>query len=104
MDISEGEPTEAYEADTSSTLVRAFQRAILLKLKAKPSLARKTGTGDMNPFAHKKNAACVTYGPGLSRTSHTDGETAEIKDYLSSIEVLKEAIQQLDAIGETSGI
>ena len=104
IDISEGEPTEAFEADTSSTLVGAFQRAILLKLKTKPSLVRKTGTGDMNTFAHKKNTACVTYGPGLSRTSHTDGETVEIKDYLGSIEVLKEAIQQLDAIGETSGI
>jgi len=104
IDITEGEPTEAYEADTGSTLVRAFQRAILLKLKTKPSLIRKTGTGDMNTFAHKKNAACVTYGPGLSRTSHTDGEMVQIKDYLGSIEVLKEATRQLEALGAGSGI
>jgi len=104
IDITEGEPTEAYEADTSSTLVRAFQRAILLKLKTKPSLVRKTGTGDMNTFAHKKSAACVTYGSGLSRTSHTDGEMVQIKDYLGSIEVLKEAIRQLDTLGAGSGI
>jgi LysW-gamma-L-lysine carboxypeptidase len=104
IDITEGEPTEAYEADTSSTLVRAFQRAILLKLKTKPSLVRKTGTGDMNTFAHKKSAACVTYGPGLSRTSHTDGEMVQIKDYLGSIEVLKEAIRQLDALSAEGGI
>jgi LysW-gamma-L-lysine carboxypeptidase len=103
IDISEGEPTEAYEADTTSTLVRAFQRAILLKLKTKPSLVRKTGTGDMNTFAHKKSAACVTYGPGLSRTSHTDGEMVQIKDYLDSIEVLKEALRQLDALSVGNG-
>jgi len=104
IDVSEGEPTEAYEADTTSTLVRAFQRAILLKLKMKPGLVRKTGTGDMNTFAHKKSAACVTYGPGLSRTSHTDGEMVQIKDYLGSIEVLKEAIGQLEGLSSGSGI
>jgi len=104
IDVSEGEPTEAYEADTTSTLVRAFQRAILLRLKTKPSLVRKTGTGDMNTFAHKKSATCVTYGPGLSRTSHTDGEMVHVKDYLGSIEVLKEAIRQLDALSGGSAI
>jgi acetylornithine/succinyldiaminopimelate/putrescine aminotransferase len=85
-------------------LNRSLQRAILLKLKMKPILVRKTGTGDMSTFAHKKSAACVTYGPGLSRTSHTDGEMGQIKDYLGSIEVLKEAIRQLDALGTASGI
>ena len=104
IDVSEGEPTEAYEADTTSILVRAFQRAVLLRLKAKPNLVRKTGTGDMNTFAHKKNTACVTYGPGLSRTSHTDGEMVQVRDYLESIEVLKEAIRQLDALGVSSEI
>ena len=103
IDVSAGEPTEAYEADTTSTLVRAFQRAILLKLKTKPGLVRKTGTGDMNTFAHKKSAACVTYGPGLSRTSHTDGEMVQVRDYLGSIEVLKEAIRQLEALSSGSG-
>ena len=103
IEIRQGEPTEAYEVDTGSTLVRAFQRAILLRLKVKPSLIRKTGTGDMNTFAHKRGTACVTYGPGLSRTSHTDGEMVEVKDYLGSIEVLKEAISQLDALSSGSG-
>jgi [amino group carrier protein]-lysine/ornithine hydrolase len=98
VEIRPGEPTEAYEADTSSRLVRAFQRAILLRLKSRPGLIRKTGTGDMNTFAHKKRTECVTYGPGLSRTSHTDGEMVQVKDYLNSIEVLKEAVLQLEAL------
>ena len=98
IEINHGEPTEAYQADTSSSLVRAFQRAILMRLKSRPGLVRKTGTGDMNTYAHKRRTECVTYGPGLSRTSHTDGEMVEIKDYLNSIEVLKEAIRQVDAL------
>ncbi len=98
IDINPGEPTEAYEANTGWRLVRAFQRAILLRLKTKPGLVRKTGTGDMNTFAQKSHAECVTYGPGLSRTSHTDGEMVRVRDYLGSIEVLKEAVHQLVAL------
>jgi LysW-gamma-L-lysine carboxypeptidase len=97
--VRPGEPTEAYEVDRGSTLLRAFQRAILLRLKTKPGLIRKTSTGDMNTFAHRRRIECVTYGPGNSGTSHTDGEVVQIADYLNSIEVLKEAIEQLAALG-----
>ncbi len=102
VEVKPGEPTEAYQADSGSSLVRAFQRAILLRLKTRPSLVRKTGTGDMNTFAQKKHAECVTYGPGLSSTSHTDGEMVQVRDYLDSIEVLKEAVRQLQALGSKS--
>ncbi len=98
IELTAGEATEPYQADTNSKLVRAFQRAILLRLKARPGLIRKTGTGDMNTFAHRNHAECVTYGPGLSRTSHTDGEAVEVQDYLDSIEVLKEAIRQVASL------
>jgi [amino group carrier protein]-lysine/ornithine hydrolase len=101
--IQPGEPTEAYEADTSSKLVRAFQRAILLRLKTKPTMVRKTGTGDVNTFALRKRTECVTYGPGISSTSHTDGEVVQVKDYLNSIEVLKEAFSQLASLDSRSG-
>ena len=97
--VRAGAPTEAYEADTGSRLVRAFERSIILNLKAKPKLVRKTGTGDMNTFAQKERASCLTYGPGLSATSHTDGEKVQIRDYLDSIEVLKGAVAQLASIG-----
>ena len=100
IELSFDEPTEAYLADPASVLVRAFQRAILLQLKAKPSLVRKTGTGDMNTFAERKHAECVTYGPGMSKTSHTDVEMVEVKDYLGSIDVLKEAIRLLGNLGK----
>ena len=93
--VSAGEPTEPYLADPGSSLVRAFQRAILTRLQSKPGFVRKTGTGDMNTFASRSRAQCVTYGPGLLGTSHSDSERVEVKDYLDSIEVLKEAIRGL---------
>ena len=89
------EPTEPYEADPNSALCRAFQRAIITKLKKKPVLVRKTGTGDMNTLASSMRAQCVTYGPGESEYSHTDDERVSVADYLGSIEVLEEATRQV---------
>ncbi len=100
--VAHGEPTEAYEVDGGSRLLRALQRAIILQLQARPSLVRKTSTGDMNSFAHGKRTECVTYGPGQSNTSHTDGEVVKVADYLNSIEVLKEAFRQLATLGKAS--
>jgi len=100
VEIEPGEPTEAYEADGGSLLLRSLQRAIILRLKTRPSLIRKTSTGDMNTFAHKKRTECVTYGPGISSTSHTGGEVVHIADYLNSVEVLKEGFKQLVTLGK----
>jgi LysW-gamma-L-lysine carboxypeptidase len=101
--IVPGKPTQAYEVDSASTLLRAFQRAIILRLKSRPGLIRKTSTGDMNSFAHRRHVECITYGPGVSRTSHTDGEVVQIVDYLNSIEVLKEAFRQLATLCSRKG-
>jgi len=93
-----GEATEAYEADPNSTLVRAFQRAVIIAMGAKPTLVRKTGTGDMNTLASAMKVQCVTYGPGDSKLSHTDSESVSVKDYFSSIRVLAEAIVQIEVL------
>jgi len=87
-------PTEPYEADPNSVLVRSFQRSIIAA-GGKPSLIRKTGTGDMNDIAAAKGVQCITYGPGDSSTSHTDGERVSVQDYLKSIEVTVGAVMQL---------
>lgn len=89
------EATEAYETDPNSVLCRAFQRAIIIKLRKKPVLVRKTGTGDMNTLASATRSQCVTYGPGEAEHSHTDSEAVSIRDYLDSIKVLEEAIRQV---------
>lgn len=93
------EATEPYEADPNSTLVRSFQRAIILKLKDRPVFVRKTSSGDMNTFASATGAECVTYGPADSKLSHTDGEAVDVKDYAASIDVLTEAMRQLERLG-----
>jgi LysW-gamma-L-lysine carboxypeptidase len=95
------EATEAYEADPNSKLVRSFQRAIILRLKARPTFVRKTSSGDMNTFASATGAECVTYGPADSKLSHTHGEAVSVKDYLQSIDVLVEAMEQLQRLGHS---
>lgn len=102
VDVEFDEATEAYEADPNSTLVRSFQRAIILKLKDKPVFVRKTSSGDMNTFAAASGAQCVTYGPADSKLSHTDGEAVSVQDYLDSIEVLSEALKQLERLSSTA--
>ncbi len=96
------ESTEPYEADSGSTLVRAFQRAILVKLGVRPMLVKKTGTGDMNTFAVSRPVQCVTYGPGDAKLSHTKDEKVSVEDYTASIEVLAEAIRQVTALARKS--
>lgn len=93
--VSFDEGTEPYEADSGSTVVRAFQRAVILKLGSRPVLVNKTGTGDMNTLAVARGIDCVTYGPGEANLAHTDGEFVLVEDYLNSIEVLTEAMTQI---------
>jgi LysW-gamma-L-lysine carboxypeptidase len=96
------EATEAYEADPNSKLVRSFQRAVILKLKTKPIFVRKTSSGDMNTFAAATGAECVTYGPADSKLSHTNMEGVSVRDYLDSIDVLTEAMKQLEQLSRSS--
>ncbi len=103
VEINPGEPTEAYEVNGDSLLLRSLQRAIILRLKTRPSLIRKTSTGDMNTFAQRRSTECVTYGPGVSASSHTGGEVVGSKDYLNSIDVLKEAFKQLATLDKSDG-
>lgn len=99
--VAIAEVTEAYEAPPDSNLVRSFQRAILTRLKVKPVMTRKVGTGDVNTFALSTGATCVTYGPGASGASHTDDESVSVTDYLNSISVLEEALRQLGRFSST---
>jgi [amino group carrier protein]-lysine/ornithine hydrolase len=94
------EATEPYEAPPSSIVARAFQRGIISASHSKPVLVRKTGTGDMNTFAPTTGAECITYGPGDSRTSHSERERVGLSDYLASIDVIARAVGELEALGE----
>ena len=63
--------------------------------KNRPTLIRKTGTGDMNVIGNKLNIPVVTYGPGDPHAAHTIDEKISIDEYLRGIEVLKRTIEHL---------
>lgn len=92
--------TDPYEAEPGTTVVRAFQRAIILKLGTRPVMLRKTGTGDMNTLATALGTQCVTYGPGEANLSHTKGEYVRVEDYMKSIDVLTEAVTQMGVLAK----
>jgi len=86
---------EPFEAPHNSPLVRAFTLGILDVEHTRPTLIRKTGTGDMNVIGTRLNIPVVTYGPGDPHASHTVNETVSIDEYLRGIEVLKRTLHHL---------
>ncbi len=87
--------TEPFEAAHNSALVRAFTLGILDIEHVRPTLIRKTGTGDMNVIGNRLKIPVVTYGPGDPHASHTVNESVSIDEYLSGIEVLKKTLHHL---------
>ena len=87
--------TEPFEAPHNSPLVRAFTLGVLDVEHTRPTLIRKTGTGDMNVIGNQLNIPVVTYGPGDPHASHTIDEKVSIDEYLRGIEVLKRTLHHL---------
>lgn len=87
--------TEPFEASHNSPLVRAFTLGVMDVEHSRPTLIRKTGTGDMNVIGNQLNIPVVTYGPGDPHASHTIDEKISIDEYLRGIEVLKKMLQHL---------
>jgi len=87
--------TEPFEAEHNSPLVRALTLGILDIEKNRPTLIRKTGTGDMNVIGNSLSIPVVTYGPGDPHAAHTIDEKISIDEYLRGIEVLKRTMQHL---------
>ena len=87
--------TEPFEAPHDSPLVRAFTLGIMEVEHARPSLIRKTGTGDMNVLGNQWNIPVVTYGPGDPHLAHTIDEKVSVEEYLRGIEILKKTLEHL---------
>ena len=87
--------TEPFEAPHDSPLVRAFTLGIMEVEHARPSLIRKTGTGDMNVLGNQWNIPVVTYGPGDPHQAHTIDEKVSVEEYLRGIEILKKTLEHL---------
>jgi len=87
--------TEPFEAPHHSPLVRAFTLGIMDVEHSRPTLIRKTGTGDMNVLGNQWKIPVVTYGPGDPHEAHTIDEKVSIDEYLRGIEILKKTLQHL---------
>jgi len=87
--------TEPFEAPHNSPLVRAFTLGIIDVEHSRPTLIRKTGTGDMNVLGNQWKIPVVTYGPGDPHEAHTIDEKVSIDEYLRGIEILKKTLQHL---------
>lgn len=101
--LTSEKPTEPYESDPNSPIIRSFQRSIIKNLGAKPALIHKTGTGDMNTLAEMTKIQCATYGPGDAKLAHTDQEFVEVKDYLNSIKVLTGVFTEIEHLTAAEG-
>lgn len=86
---------EPFEVNKASPLVHVLASSVRKVLNKPAVLLHKTGTGDMNILGKAMNLPIVTYGPGDSHLDHTLDEHIEIKEYLDSIQVYKEAILRL---------
>ncbi|MDF2422019.1 MAG: M20/M25/M40 family metallo-hydrolase [Nitrosopumilus sp.] len=87
--------TEPFEAPHDSALVRAFTLGVMEVEHSRPTLIRKTGTGDMNVLGNQWKIPVVTYGPGDPHEAHTIDEKVSIDEYLRGIEILKKTLQHL---------
>jgi len=87
--------TEPFEAPHNSPLVRAFTLGIMDIEHSRPTLIRKTGTGDMNVLGNQWKIPVVTYGPGDPHEAHTIDEKVSIDEFLRGIEILKKTLQHL---------
>ncbi len=87
--------TEPFEAPHNSPIVRAFTLGVMDVEHTRPTLIRKTGTGDMNVIGNQWDIPVVTYGPGDPHEAHTIDEKVSIDEYLKGIEILKKTLQHL---------
>jgi LysW-gamma-L-lysine carboxypeptidase len=92
--------TEPFEAPHNSPIVRAFTLGVMDVEHARPTLIRKTGTGDMNVIGNQWDIPVVTYGPGDPHEAHTVDEKVSIDEYLKGIEILKKTLQHLKRLHE----
>lgn len=85
---------EAYVAERTTPLARAFQRAIAAA-GARPRFKLKTGTSDMNVVGPVWRCPILAYGPGDSSLDHTPDEHIEIAEFERGVAVLTTALQTI---------
>jgi LysW-gamma-L-lysine carboxypeptidase len=89
----------AYRGDKNTPLVRAFLKGVRA-VGGTPGFLLKTGTSDMNVVGPAWRCPILAYGPGDSSLDHTPDEHVEVAEYLRAIDVLEEALRQIQPSGE----
>lgn len=84
--------TPPYIAPVKNELVEAFKNAVKKVVGVEAQLVRKTGSGDMNIYGNITKTPTITYGPGDPKLAHTPYEKISIREYLESINIVKEAL------------
>ncbi len=77
------------------TLLTRAMRLGIRKTGGRPIFKLKTGTSDMNILAPLWGGPMLAYGPGDSQLDHTPYEHLHIPEFLSAIEALHAALEQL---------
>ena len=93
--ISFGGYEPAHRSLRSGPLVSSFAAAIRQEFGTSAQFKHKTGTSDMNVVAPVWKCPILAYGPGDSALDHTPNEHLSLTEYVQSIQVLKNAIEQL---------
>jgi N-acetyl-ornithine/N-acetyl-lysine deacetylase len=86
----------AFQSNRTTPLARAFIQAIRAT-GHQPTFKNKTGTSDMNVVGPTWGQNIVAYGPGDARLDHTPQEHIRLDEYLHSIGVLQNVLQNLAA-------
>jgi LysW-gamma-L-lysine carboxypeptidase len=74
----------------------AFRSAVSQKTGSSAKLVFKSGSGDMNILGNSWNIPTVTYGPGDTKLSHTNGERIRLEDVEKSAEIVSDALILLE--------
>jgi [amino group carrier protein]-lysine/ornithine hydrolase len=81
----------------NNALVRSFLKSIR-STGGTPRFKFKTGTSDMNIVSPVWQCPFIAYGPGDSTLDHAPNEHIEIANYHKSIDVLKQALLNLNKV------
>ncbi|MDR3231417.1 MAG: M20/M25/M40 family metallo-hydrolase [Synergistaceae bacterium] len=82
----------AHLVDKNDPMARALRLAVR-EAGLTPRLLAKGGTADFN-LAAAWNCPLAAYGPGDSKLDHTAGEHIDLNEYLTSISILKNALER----------
>jgi LysW-gamma-L-lysine carboxypeptidase len=95
LEMKVDEATDAYLADVSDLLPRAFTRAIYRIIGKPAKMIKKSGTGDMNFYGNELQVKTITAGPGDPKLSHSSNEAINLDEYINYIIIIKEAMKEL---------